>query len=109
MNVFDDCNSILDVLDEVTYGLERYVAGMERVSACSLGLDVRCGTVYIDKAERVIVANGSRGIDYYGGFEYIKEGEGRTTIGDFVIYSGADRVEDCFDSLEDVAEEEEAE
>ena len=37
--------------------------------------------------------------DYYGGFEYIKEGEGRTTLGDYVIYNGDDRVEDCFDTL----------
>jgi hypothetical protein len=104
MNLFDDCGSILDVMDEITYGIERYVAGMERVSADKLGLDIRCGRVYIDRNERVIVANGSRSIDYYGGFEYIKEGEGRTTIGDFVIYSGVDRVDDCFECLEEEVE-----
>lgn len=104
MNIFEDCGSILDVMDEITYGIERYVAGMERVSADKLGLDMRCGMVYIDRAERVIVSGNTRSLDYYGGFEYIKEGEGRTTIGDYAIYNGADRVEDCFESLEEVAE-----
>ena len=97
--MFKDCGSILDVMDEITYGLERYVAGMERVSADKLGLDIRCGRVYIDRDERVIVSDSARSLDYYGGFEYIKEGEGRTTIGDYVIYNGDNRVEDCFDTL----------
>ena len=104
--MFKDCGSILDVMDEITYGLERYVAGMERISADKLGLDIRCGRVYIDRAERVIVSDSARSLDYYGGFEYIKEGEGRTTIGEYVIYNGADRVEDCFECLEDEVEAE---
>jgi acyl-CoA reductase-like NAD-dependent aldehyde dehydrogenase len=99
--MFKDCTSILDVMDEITYGLERYVSGMERVSADKLGLDIRCGRVYIDRDERVIVGDSARSLDYYGGFEYIKEGEGRTTIGDYVIYNGDNRVEDCFDCLEE--------
>lgn len=108
--MFKDCTSIMDVVDEVTYGMERFVSGMEKVSASKLGLDYRSGSVYIDKDERVIVVNGSRGIDYYGGFEYIKEGEGRTTIGDFVVFNGHDRVEDCFDTMTaDECDEEEAE
>ena len=105
MNAFDGCGSILDVMDEITYGVERFVAGMERVSADKLGLDIRCGRVYIDRNERVIVSDNVRSLDYYGGFEYIKEGEGRTTLGDYAIYNGADRVEDCFDRLEEVEEE----
>jgi len=104
--MFKDCGSILDVMDEITYGLERYVAGMERISTDKLGLDPRCGRVYIDRDERVIVSDNSRSLDYYGGFEYIKEGEGRTTIGEYVIYNGADRVEDCFECLEDEVEAE---
>jgi hypothetical protein len=108
MDVFKDCGSILDVMDEITYGVERFVAGMERISTDKLGLDIRCGRVYIDRAERVIVAgSGSSGLDYYGGFEYIKEGEGRTTLGDYVIYNGHNRVEDCFDHLEETVEESE--
>lgn len=104
--MFKDCTSIMEIVDEVSYGVERFVQGMERVGADALGLDVRCGRVYIDRDERVIVVSGSRGIDYYGGFEYIKEGEGRVTIGDYTVYNGHDRVEDCFEALEEATEEE---
>jgi len=104
MNVFDECGSILDVMDEITYGVERFVAGMERVSADKLGLDIRCGRVYIDRAERVIVSDNSRSLDYYGGFEYIDK-ECRTQLGDYVIYQGHSRVDDCFDCLEEEVED----
>jgi hypothetical protein len=99
--MLDNCTSIMEIVDEVSYAVERFVQGMERVPASQLGLDDRCGRVYIDRDERVIVVSGSRGIDYYGGFEYIKEGEGRTTLGDVVVYHGHDRVEDCFECLEE--------
>jgi len=98
--------STLNVLDEINNMVDQQVQGMERVSASELGLDVRCGRVYIDRDDRVIVVEGSRGIDYYGGFEYIKEGEGRVTVGDYTFYMEHDRVEDCFECLADVAEEE---
>jgi hypothetical protein len=97
--------STLNVLDEINNLVDRQVQGMERVAASALGLDDRCGRVYIDRDDRVIVVEGSRGIDYYGGFEYIKEGEGRVTVGDYTFYMECDRVEDCFECLEDVAEE----
>jgi len=97
--------STLNVLDEINNLVDRQVQGMERIAASKLGLDDRCGRVYIDRDDRVIVVEGSRGIDYYGGFEYIKEGEGRVTVGDYTFYMECDRVEDCFESLEDVAEE----
>jgi hypothetical protein len=39
-------------------------------------------------------------LDYYGGFEYIKEGEGRTTLGEFTFYSSeSDRVADALECL----------
>jgi len=106
--MFKDCTSILDVVDEVSYGIERFVAGMERVSADKLGLDIRCGRVYIDRGERVIVSDNARSLEYYGGFEYIDK-ECKTQIGDYTIYQGHNRVEDCFDCLEDEAVEEDAE
>jgi hypothetical protein len=68
---------------------------------------MRVGRLYVNRDDRVIASNNVRSLDYYGGFEYIKEGEGRTTIGDWTFYQG-DRVEDCFDELEnnECAEEE---
>jgi hypothetical protein len=98
----------MEVVDEVNYGIERFVAGMERVSADKLGLDIRAGRVYIDRDERVIVSDNPRSLEYYGGFEYIDK-ECKTQIGDYTIYMECDRVADCFDCLEDEVEEEDAE
>jgi hypothetical protein len=40
------------------------------------------------------------GIDYYGGFEYIKEGAGRITVGDYTFFtSDNERVNDCFNAV----------
>ena len=99
--------STLNVLDEINNMVDRQVQGMERIAASKLGLDDRCGRVYIDRDDQVIVVQGSRSIDYYGGFEYIKEGEGRITVGDYTFYvAECDRVADCFDCLNDATEEE---
>ena len=108
--MFNNCTSIMEVVDEVTYGIDRFVAGMERVSADQLGLDVRCGRVYIDRDERVIVSSNQRGLEYYGGFEYI-DAECKVKIGDYTIYLECDRVTDCFEYLDqaDHAEVEAAE
>jgi hypothetical protein len=39
-------------------------------------------------------------LDYYGGFEYIKEGEGRVTVGDYTFFtSDSERVNDCFEAV----------
>jgi hypothetical protein len=39
-------------------------------------------------------------LDYYGGFEYIKEGEGRVTLGEFTFYTTeSNRVADAIENL----------
>ena len=58
--------------------LEKYMesAGAVCVGARDAGLDYRCGRVYISVDENWIAVEGStRSIDYYGGFEYIDEGD----------------------------------
>jgi len=92
---FDSSADLLDAINEV---VERHVQGMRKEPASRLGLDERCGMLYVD--EDTIVAWGSRGVDYYGGFEYIKEGEGRTTVGDYTFYTTeSDRVADAIENL----------
>ena len=74
MGYFTDCDfdSSADLLDAVGEVIERHVQGMRREPASRLGLDDRCGVVYVDE-DTIVAHTGSR-IDYYGGFEYIKEG-----------------------------------
>jgi hypothetical protein len=93
-----DFNSALDLLDEVNDMVGRYVQGMRKEPASRLGLDERCGMLYVDE-DCIVAYTGSR-LDYYGGFEYIKEGEGRTTLGEFTFYSSdSDRVADAIEAL----------
>ena len=92
---FDNSADLLDAINEV---VERHVQGMRREPASRLGLDDRCGVLYVDE-DTIVSHTGSR-LDYYGGFEYIKEGEGRTTLGEFTFYSSeSDRVADAIECL----------
>ena len=87
--------------------VERHVRKMERCTPNELGLDMRSGPVYIDRAEEVIAVSHSSAIDYYGGFEYIKEDEGRKTCGDYTFFTTeSSRVQDCFDHLNERETEE---
>jgi hypothetical protein len=98
-----DFDSTLDMIDAVNEVVERNIRNnFKQLSADQVGLDIRCGRVYVDEADQVIaVANYNvRTIDYYGGFEYIKEGEGRVTVGDYTFFTTeSDRVADCFEAL----------
>ena len=92
---FDSSADLLDAIGEV---VERHVQGMRKEPASRLGLDDRCGMLYVD--EDTIVAYTGSGLDYYGGFEYIIEGEGRVTLGEFTFYTtDSDRVRDALESL----------
>jgi len=90
--------SATQLLDDVNEMVAQHVQSMRREPASRLGLDDRCGTVYVDE-DCIVAYTGSR-LDYYGGFEYIREGEGRTTLGEFTFYTTeSDRVRDALESL----------
>jgi hypothetical protein len=93
-----DFNTVADLLDEVNDMVARHVQGMRKEPASRLGLDERCGMLWVDE-DAIVAYTGSR-LDYYGGFEYIKEGEGRTTLGEYTFYTTeSDRVADAIESL----------
>ena len=90
-------NSIINLVDEVREMTDNFVAGMRSVSANELGLDIRCGMVWVDE-DAIVAYKGSR-IEYYGGFEYIK-GDDRAEIGDYVVYfATSQRVADAIECL----------
>jgi len=97
---FDSTHEMLDCINEV---IERNIRNnFVQHSASDLGLDIRCGRVLVDAADEIIAVpnHNIRMLDYYGGFEYIKEGEGRVTVGDYTFFtSDNDRVSDCFQAL----------
>jgi len=68
------------------------------VSADKVGLDYRCGSVYVSIDEDFIaVSHNTNSIEYYGGFEYI-DSEYITRLGHMTFYSGeTSRVQDCIE------------
>jgi len=100
-----DFDSTLDMIDSVNEVEERNIRSkFNQVPASDVGLDNRCGRVLIDVVDEVIAVpnHNIRMLDYYGGFEYIKEGEGRITVGDYTFFtSDNERVNDCFNALRD--------
>ena len=90
--------SAMNLLDDVNEMVSCHVQGMRKEPASRLGLDERCGMLWVDE-DTIVAYTGSR-LDYYGGFEYIKEGEGRTTLGEYTFYSSeSNRVADAIEAL----------
>ena len=98
-----DFDSTLDMIDAVNEVVERNIRNnFTQVPASDLGLDLRCGRVLIDLVDEVIAVpnHNIRTLDYYGGFEYITEGDGRITVGDYTFFtSDNERVNDCFEAV----------
>lgn len=92
-----------DELDKIVTKIE---SELQEVTAESLGLDPRCGTLYIG-ADFIATTYESedRTVRYYGGFEYVDD-EHVTRIGNLTLYSiEDDRIQGCFDRLNDEEEE----
>jgi hypothetical protein len=104
-----DFDSSLDMIDAINEVVERNIrTNFNQVPATDLGLDIRCGRLYVDIVDEVIAVpnHNIRTLDYYGGFEYIKEGEGRVTVGEYTFFtSDNERVNDCFEALRDSVDE----
>ena len=101
-----DFDSTLDMIDAVNEVVERNIRNnFVEESASKLGLDQRCRRLYVDTNDQVIAVHtyNLSTVDYYGGFEYVKEGEGRTTIGEYTFFTTeSERIADCFAALEEV-------
>ena len=98
--------SIESMIDRHNDELSAAITALPVMSADKLGLDVRAGSrLYVDDDERAVYCRTSdlRAWDYYGGMEYVKEGDGRTTLRDFVRFDGyeSERVQECFEALND--------
>lgn len=88
--------NILSIMNDVQEKMERFVNNdMMRVCASELGLDERCGYVYVNEDCIVVQYNYTRGLEYYGGFEYVDD-EYKIRMGDFIVYMNEDdRVADA--------------
>ena len=75
-NLLDFVDNFVEVEQELT----------NSVSASDIGLNFQCGKVYVDLDARAIVTKSPRVLDYYGGFEYIKDSHTVTMFGNIKIY-----------------------
>jgi hypothetical protein len=89
---------IADLIKEANYNIERLInETYTQVHASDVGLDQRCGFMYISEDSVVVSDATSRSLNYYGGFEYISS-EFVDRIGNWVIYqSGTGRVDEVID------------
>ena len=94
-----------ELIDEVTELSENYIATMGKVPANQLGLDPRCGKLFVSPDCIAVYKENDRGLQYYGGFEYVNEAY-RNPIGDYVFYSALDgRVQDALEHYLNIMDE----
>lgn len=93
MNFSTIQDTILQLQDEIE-------SSCRRVPAHELGLDSRCGFVYV--GEDFVATSRPRELDYYGGFEYV-DPDYIQSVGDWKLYSKGNRRIDnlpCWDEKE---------
>ena len=82
--------NLFKLIDDVTELTDSFVgSNMQMVPANQLGLDIRCGKVFVSPDCIAIHKANDRAVQYYGGFEYVDK-EFRHEMGDFVFQSSED-------------------
>ena len=91
--------NLFSLIDDVTELTDNYIGTMKMVPANQLGLDPRCGKVFVSPDCIAIHKANDRAVQYYGGFEYVDK-EFRHEMGDYVVYSYEDnRIQDHLDQF----------
>ena len=86
--------NLFELIDNVTELTDNFVANMGKVNPQQLGLDNRCGSLFVTPDCIGTYKERDRALQYYGGFEYVNK-EFRHEMGDYVFYSVEDnRVRD---------------
>ena len=88
-----------DLEDKITDLVDLFIRDLPRVNASKVGLDQRCGEVFVGENFIAVKSYNDNSLQYYGGFEYIDK-EQRKQFGDLVFYmveSDDDRVAECLE------------
>ena len=80
---------LFELIDNVTELTDTFVGDMVLVPAKQLGLDNRCGKLFVSPDCVGVYKGNDRTLQYYGGFEYVDK-EYRHEMGDYVFYSAED-------------------
>ena len=85
---------LFDLIDSVSELTDTFVGNMVKVNPEQLGLDNRCGSLFITPDCIGTYKDRDRALRYYGGFEYV-DSQYRHEFGDYIFYSAEDnRVRD---------------
>jgi hypothetical protein len=96
---------LFELIDNVTELTDNFVATMGLVPATRLGLDDRCGKLFVTPDCIGVYKSNDRAVQYYGGFEYVDK-EHRYEFGDYVFYSHEDsRISDCLEHYLNIMDE----
>jgi hypothetical protein len=80
-------HSVFDLIEDVESKTRRFVNdNMDLVPASDLGLDLRCGRLFVNDDGIAVSKDSDRSLQYYGGFEYVDK-DYRHELGEFVFYS----------------------
>lgn len=83
---FDDIDELVDTVNDM---MRHFVTeNAECVPAKELGLDSRCGELWVT-ANAIICDDDPRNLNYYGGGEYV-ESESVVRVGDYTVYMDTD-------------------
>jgi hypothetical protein len=96
---------LYDVVEDAEAQVAQWLdKNAERVSADKLGLDERCGTLWVCD-EAVVCDSYNKGrLEYYGGFEYVDK-EQVKAVGSYTIYYADDeRVQECIEQWDNSKE-----
>ena len=83
--------TMMEFIEEMGDKVTSIIENMDKVQADTVGLDWRCGKLWIDADCVVTMEDTDRQLQYYGGFEYI-DPEYRQAIGGWVVYTEHERV-----------------
>ena len=99
-------NRIERLLEDIADEMYAITSDMDLVNSEDVGLDRRCGRLYVGKDGIVVRNESRRRLDYYGGFEYVAP-ECVHELAGYTFYSrNDDRVDDAIKFyLEEVTED----
>jgi hypothetical protein len=87
--------------------VDDFIRQFPKVYADKVGLDYRCGYVYVGEDFIAVSTDNDNRLQYYGGFEYISK-ELRKQYGEYVFYTAEDdecRVSECLEWFNSKTEE----
>lgn len=91
---FENYESVQEIVEEFTRILGKKLEKLPFVKAEFLGLNPYAGKMYVDEENGIIICKKHHlsALNYYGGFQYVKE-KNKNTYGTFTFfYAGDSRV-----------------